>query len=160
MKNPIEGQDGIVIFESTNFQKKRSNEILRKRNGRLWWGIWIVHLVHVDIIMPHWVGVIEKPLWRWYALHPGGRVLLKRKALGLYWYLNPAIFSTTHNLAFLIYASLKIKLVVKDYPNLHSSLSWEEPRYIFLTWLGRWTDKKWQAHWHNLPVVREPSVNP
>ena len=30
LKNPREGQDGIVVFESTNFQKKRSNEILRK----------------------------------------------------------------------------------------------------------------------------------
>ena len=30
MENPIEGQDGLVVFESTHFQKKRSNEIMRK----------------------------------------------------------------------------------------------------------------------------------
>ena len=52
LKNPIEGQDCIVVFESTHFQKKRSNEILRKRNGSLWWGVWIGHLVHVDILRP------------------------------------------------------------------------------------------------------------
>ena len=53
LKNQREVQDGIVVFESTNFQKKRSNEILRNRNGSLWWDVWIGHLVHVAILMPH-----------------------------------------------------------------------------------------------------------
>ena len=53
LKKLIEGKDGIVVFELTNFQKKRSNEVLRKTNGSLWWGVWIGHLVHVAILMPH-----------------------------------------------------------------------------------------------------------
>ena len=97
MKNPREGQDGIVYFWINTFSfKKKSNEILRKRNVSLWWGVWIGHLVHVAILTPHWGGFIANSLCRWYALHHGGRFFLQRKALGLHWYLNPVIFSTTH----------------------------------------------------------------
>ena len=52
LKNTREGQVVIVVFESTHFQEKRSNEISRKRNGSLWWGVWIGHLAHVAILTP------------------------------------------------------------------------------------------------------------
>ena len=38
LTNPREGQVGIV-FESTHFRGKRSNEIFRDSNGSLWWGV-------------------------------------------------------------------------------------------------------------------------
>ena len=47
---------------------------------------------------------IKFPLWS--ALHPGGIFFLQRKDLGLYWDLNPAIFSTTHTQLYLSYLRL------------------------------------------------------
>ena len=38
LKNPREGQDGIV-FESPHFRSTRINGILRESNGSLWWGV-------------------------------------------------------------------------------------------------------------------------
>ena len=72
---------------------------------------------------PRCGGMLAKSLFRWSALHTGGGVFLQRKSLGLYYDLNPDIFSITHNLAFPVYACLKIKLIFKEEPTLHVSLS-------------------------------------
>ena len=37
-KKAIEEQDG-TFFESPHFRSIRSHEILRERNGSLWWGV-------------------------------------------------------------------------------------------------------------------------
>ena len=82
----------------------------------------IGHLVYVEIIAPHWGGVLKNYLCRWYDLHPGGRFFLQRKALGFNWDLNPAICSTTHTQPCLSHLYLFDKtLIVKEDPTLNFS---------------------------------------
>ena len=88
------------------FRSKRTNEILIEKNDSLWWSVWKGHLVHVAILTPHWSRVQAKPLCWMYDLHPGVRVFLQIKALGLHWDLNPAIFSPTHTQLCLSYLCL------------------------------------------------------
>ena len=38
LEDPREVQNGIV-FKSPHFRSLRSNEILREKNGSLWWGV-------------------------------------------------------------------------------------------------------------------------
>ena len=106
----------------------------------------IGHLVHVAILTPHWGGVLSNSLCRWYALHPGGRVFLQRKALGLHWDLNPAIFSTTHTQLWLSYLCLFEKKSQRV-PNL---AWWLIVKKIWgpvarLDW-GDGQTKKWRPH--------------
>ena len=70
------------------------------------WGVWIGHLFHVAILTPRWGGVLANSICRQYAFHTGGRVFLQSKSLGLHWYLNPEIFSTTHTQLCLSYLCL------------------------------------------------------
>ena len=94
-----------------------------ERGTAVYGGVYrIRHLVHVAILAPHWGGVLTNPLFRWYAFHPGGIFFLQRKALGLHWDLNPAIFSTTHthNFSFPIYVCLTKKNFKED-PTLHGN---------------------------------------
>ena len=87
----------------------------------------IGHLVHVSILLTHWSGLPANSICRWYALHSGGRVFLQRKALGLHWYLNPAIFSITCTQPCLYHLCLFDKnLIIKEDPTLHGS--WESRR--------------------------------
>ena len=79
----------------------------------------IGHLVHVAILAPHWSGVLAKYLCIWYALNTVGGGFIQRKALGLHWYLNPAIFSTTHTQPYLYHLCLfdnKVSLSKRTQP--------------------------------------------
>ena len=110
----------------------------------------IGHLVHVAILMPHWGGVLAKSLFRWYSLHLGGRVFLQRKALGLYWGLNPAVFSTTHTqLCLSRLCCFDRKINCQRGPNLVWWLRVKKIRgpVASLDWVNIQT-KKWRAHWN------------
>ena len=134
----IQDKDKMVyFFYQRVFRRKRSNEILRERNGSLWWGVWIENLVHVAILTSHWGGVLSNSICIWYALHTGGRVFLQRKSLGLHWDLNTAIFSTTHthNFAFPIYVCLTKNQLSKRTQPWMIIESWEEPISNLSFWL-------------------------
>ena len=97
----------------------------------------IGHLVYVEIIAPHWGGVLEKYICWWYALHSVERVLLKRKALGLYWDVNSAIFSITHTQPCLSHLCLfEINLIVKEDPTLNFSWELRKARVQLLELIG------------------------
>ena len=115
-----------------------------ERGKKVFDGAFMIgHLVHVAILAPHWGGVLEKSLCIGYALHPGGRVFLQRKALDFHWDLKPATFSTTHTQPCLSHLCLlDKKLIVKEDPTLHGSWDLRRSEFQSLDLIGAMDRRK------------------
>ena len=103
----------------------------------------IGNLVHVAILAPYWGGVLANSLWRWYDLHSVRSFFLQRKSLGLYWDLNPAIFSTTYTQPCLSHLCLfENKVNCQIGPNLAWQLELKRSEFQLLDSIGAMNRRK------------------